>query len=62
MFASGIPSRREAIARSFEPCAIARSKSFPLPNRRIRQVRWINCISLLSREAPPWRPIGVCSM
>jgi hypothetical protein len=62
MFASGMPSNRAAIAMSFEPWAIARSKPCLRPKPRIREVRWISRISLLTREAPPCLPISVYSM
>ena len=62
MFASGMPSKREAIAMSLEPCAIARPNPLPLPNLRIPAVRWISLTSLLAREAPPCLPILVCSI
>jgi hypothetical protein len=39
MFASGIPSMREAIAMSLEPCAIARSNPLSFPNLRMPVVR-----------------------
>jgi hypothetical protein len=54
-----MPSIREAIAMSLEPCAIARSKPLSLPNRRIPPVRWISLINLATREAPPCWPIRV---
>src|SRR4051794_37927430 len=62
MFASGIPSSREAIAMSFEPCAIDRSKPAPFPNLRMPAVRCISLISLRTRDAPPCLPISVYSM
>ncbi len=62
MFASGMPSVREAIAMSLEPWAIDRSNPLPLPKRRIPVVRWISLTSLLAREAPPCLPILVCSI
>ena len=62
MFASGMPSMREAIAMSFDPWAIERSKPAPLPKLRIPLVRWISRISLRTRDAPPCCPISVYSI
>src|SRR5690348_14453191 len=62
MLASGTPRVLAAIARSLEPWARARSKPRPRPKRSMPLLRPARAAALRRREAPPWRPIGVCSI
>jgi hypothetical protein len=53
MSTAGIPSRRAAIGRSFEPWQAARSKSRLLPNFRISRAREKSARIFPARLSPP---------